>query len=131
MCPPTVHGPSCTDTARTGAGDHQAPGVCCACAELWCGVVRALSGAHHASVCCVLHRTLLCTVAGNQTVEKCTQNAARVLECAGLRGIHVVKGQGLPLMRPSRICEEIHGESGLDGTTLLPSAKESRNHVVK
>ena len=55
------------------------------------------------------------TVAGNQTIEKVTDNALRVLAAAGLSNIPVVKGQSKPLMRPALHCPQIHGDSGLDG----------------
>ena len=65
----------------------------------------------------------LSTVAGNQTVDKVTENAYRILDAAGLPGVEVVQGQGRPLLRPPLVCGEIHGESGLDGPQggpLLP-----------
>ncbi|KYQ91767.1 N-D-ribosylpurine ribohydrolase [Tieghemostelium lacteum] len=66
------------------------------------------------------------TVAGNQTVDKTTDNALRVLESIGLGGkIDVVKGAAVPLVRASMICPEIHGESGLDCITPLPHSKHS------
>ncbi|KAG1670981.1 hypothetical protein FOA52_014370 [Chlamydomonas sp. UWO 241] len=68
------------------------------------------------------------TVAGNQTVEKVTQNALDVLAAAGLHGIGVVAGLAKPLLRPSPIlCPEIHGDSGLDclsGLPLLPCCSD-------
>jgi len=54
------------------------------------------------------------TVAGNQTVEKTTNNAQRITSVGGLSHIKIVKGQAVPLVRPSQICPEIHGESGMD-----------------
>ncbi|HCR43300.1 MAG TPA: ribonucleoside hydrolase [Ruminococcaceae bacterium] len=54
-------------------------------------------------------------VAGNQTVEKTSLNARKVLSTIGAKGIPVMKGMSLPLVRPSIICPEIHGETGLDG----------------
>ena len=66
------------------------------------------------------------TVAGNQTVEKVTDNALRVLAAAGLQHIQVVAGAARPLLRPAPIlCPEIHGETGLDGPLggpVLPAA---------
>jgi inosine-uridine nucleoside N-ribohydrolase len=63
------------------------------------------------------------TEAGNQTVEKTTQNALRMLYACGLSHIPVAKGRPGPLLRASMICPEIHGESGLDGPTgaLIPT----------
>eukprot|EP01132_Coremiostelium_polycephalum_P000962 gene962-1225_t len=61
------------------------------------------------------------TVAGNQTVEKTTNNALRVLEIIDRVGtVVVVKGASVPLVRPPMVCEEIHGASGLDTATPLP-----------
>jgi len=60
------------------------------------------------------------TVAGNQTLEKTTENALKILSVSGLQNIDVVKGQSTPLVRPSRICPEIHGNSGLDCSTVFP-----------
>ncbi|KFM23597.1 Inosine-uridine-preferring nucleoside hydrolase-like protein [Auxenochlorella protothecoides] len=70
-----------------------------------------------------LHLLGISTVAGNQSVEKVTENARRVLYAAGLAGVEVVQGQGRPVMRDPVACAEIHGDSGLDGPSggpLLP-----------
>ena len=71
-------------------------------------------------------------VAGNQLLEKVTQNALDVLSAAGLGHVSVVAGQAKPLLRPhALLCPEIHGESGLDGPRggrLLPL---STNTVVE
>ncbi|KAH3763043.1 N-D-ribosylpurine ribohydrolase [Pelomyxa schiedti] len=75
------------------------------------------------------------TVAGNQTVENTTRNALRMCELSGIN-VDVVKGQAFPLMRPSRICPEIHGISGLDSNfklpppTKLPLAKKAVLHMA-
>lgn len=58
------------------------------------------------------------TVAGNQTVEKCTLNARRVLTLAGAHDIPVARGADRPLVRPLRIADDVHGETGLDGPLL-------------
>eukprot|EP00897_Mesotaenium_endlicherianum_P010813 jgi/Mesen1/9760/ME000007S09820 len=56
------------------------------------------------------------TVHGNQTVEKVTRNAVKVLHLCGRSDIDVVQGAGRALMRPVlKTCPEIHGSSGLDG----------------
>ena len=55
------------------------------------------------------------TCSGNQTVEKTTRNANNLLNYFGRRDIPLVKGHQTPIKRPSRICPEVHGESGLDG----------------
>lgn len=58
------------------------------------------------------------TVAGNQTVDKTTRNALKVLELAGRADIPVVRGADTPLRRPLRTAPHVHGESGLDGPDL-------------
>jgi pyrimidine-specific ribonucleoside hydrolase len=60
----------------------------------------------------------LVTVAGNQTVDKTTRNALKVLELAGRADIPVVRGADAPLRRPLRTAAHVHGESGLDGPDL-------------
>ncbi len=90
----------------------------------------------------------LSTVAGNQTIEKTTLNALNVLNLLGhvkeapeslafplIKGnlninfkiyrilkFNLNKGCGKPLMRKSVICDEIHGESGLEthGSIAFP-----------
>jgi hypothetical protein len=55
------------------------------------------------------------TCHGNQTLAKTTANAKRVLAMAGIADVCVVPGAARPLLRAPRVCEEIHGDSGLDG----------------
>ncbi|MBO0828013.1 MAG: nucleoside hydrolase [Streptosporangiales bacterium] len=55
------------------------------------------------------------TVAGNQTLDKCTLNARRVCTVAGITGVPIAAGADRPLRRPRRVAAHIHGESGLDG----------------
>ena len=55
------------------------------------------------------------TCSGNQTVEKTTINAFNLLNFFNRSDIPLAKGNPNPLVRESRICPEIHGESGLDG----------------
>lgn len=59
------------------------------------------------------------TVAGNQSVDKTTHNALKVLSLANLCHIPVARGMERPLVRPPRHSPEIHGVSGLDGP-LVP-----------
>ncbi|GAQ84607.1 inosine-uridine preferring nucleoside hydrolase family protein [Klebsormidium nitens] len=58
------------------------------------------------------------TVASNQSLEKVTENAQRILALIHREDIGVVPGATKPLLRPVRTCPEIHGESGLDGARL-------------
>ena len=62
------------------------------------------------------------TCHGNQTLAKTTLNARRVLAMAGVRGVHVYAGAAKPLLRPPRVCAEIHGASGLDGPDVAEHA---------
>jgi inosine-uridine nucleoside N-ribohydrolase len=67
------------------------------------------------------------TVAGNQTLEKTTRNALKVLELAGRADIPVAAGADAPLRRPLRGAGNLHGESGMDG----PSLPEPTTAVVE
>jgi len=58
------------------------------------------------------------TVAGNQTLEKTTRNALKVLELAGRTDVPVAAGADRPLERTLRTAANVHGESGLDGPDL-------------
>jgi pyrimidine-specific ribonucleoside hydrolase len=58
------------------------------------------------------------TVAGNQTLDKTTRNAVKVLELAGRADIPVAAGADRPLRRELRTAANVHGESGLDGPDL-------------
>lgn len=62
------------------------------------------------------------TVAGNQTLDKCTLNARRMCTVAGIRGVPIAAGAAAPLRRPLRVAADIHGESGLDGPAFGPPA---------
>jgi pyrimidine-specific ribonucleoside hydrolase len=58
------------------------------------------------------------TVAGNQTLEKTTRNALKVLELAGRSDIPLAAGADAPLRRRLRTAADVHGETGLDGSNL-------------
>ena len=62
------------------------------------------------------------TVHGNQTLDKTTANAVRVLEFAGRADIPVAAGAERPLCREPRVAAHVHGETGLDGPDLPPPA---------
>jgi pyrimidine-specific ribonucleoside hydrolase len=71
------------------------------------------------------------TVAGNQTLDKTTRNALKVLELADRTDIPVVAGVGAPLRRTLRTAANVHGESGLDGPDLPePTTKPIDRDVV-
>lgn len=60
------------------------------------------------------------TVAGNQTIEKVTQNAASILSAFKRTEIPLIQGMGKPLLGQFPFCEEIHGTSGLDNVKGEP-----------
>ena len=64
------------------------------------------------------------TVAGNQTLEKTTANAIRVLDFVGRDDVPVAAGASGPLVREPRVAAHVHGESGLDGPDLPPPQRE-------
>ena len=64
------------------------------------------------------------TVHGNQTLEKTTANALRVLDLAGRTDIPVAAGADRPLERELVVASHVHGDSGLDGPTLPPARHE-------
>jgi inosine-uridine nucleoside N-ribohydrolase len=64
------------------------------------------------------------TVHGNQTLEKTTDNALRVLALAGRQDVPVAMGADRPLVREPHVAAHVHGESGLDGPDLPPRASE-------
>ena len=71
------------------------------------------------------------TVAGNQTLEKTTANALRVLELAGRGDVPVAAGADRPLARELFIAAYVHGETGLDGPTLPePQGAPVGQHAV-
>ena len=71
------------------------------------------------------------TVAGNQTLDKTTRNALKVLELADRTDIPVVAGADAPLKRTLRTAANVHGESGLDGPDLPdPTTKPVDGDVV-
>jgi pyrimidine-specific ribonucleoside hydrolase len=71
------------------------------------------------------------TVAGNQTLDKTTRNALKVLEVAGRTDIPVAAGADRPLVRELRTAAHVHGETGLDGPDLPePTTKPVDAHAV-
>ena len=58
------------------------------------------------------------TTYGNQTLEKTTANALRVLELVERSDVPVASGAERPLTRELVVAAHVHGESGLDGPTL-------------
>ncbi len=71
------------------------------------------------------------TVAGNQTLDKTTANAIRVLELAGRAEVPVAAGADRPLVRERSVAANVHGETGLDGPDLpLPQGSPVEAHAV-
>jgi len=72
------------------------------------------------------------TVSGNQTLDKTTNNALRVLELAGRTDIPVYAGADAPFVRRRDVAAHVHGESGLDGPDLpQPSQSAQPQHAVE
>ncbi len=63
------------------------------------------------------------TVAGNQTIEKTTYNAARIMTLLGIDA-PLAKGAERPLMSEPIIAPNFHGVSGLDGPELCEPTVE-------
>jgi inosine-uridine nucleoside N-ribohydrolase len=71
------------------------------------------------------------TVAGNQTLDKTTANAIRVLEFVGRSDVAVAAGADRPLLRGQYVAADVHGETGLDGPDLpLPQGEPVAQHAV-
>src|SRR3954466_4578642 len=87
-----------------------------------------------------LELSAVTTVAGNQTLEKVTANAIRVLDVANAHAIPVAAtAPPLPVaaaadrarIHPARAAGEVHGETGLDGPDLPgPSRDPERRHAI-
>ncbi|KAJ5864046.1 uncharacterized protein N7529_005962, partial [Penicillium soppii] len=77
-----------------------------------------LIAAHHPS----LHLLGISTVHGNASLENTTANAGSILTAIGKPDIPVYPGSRKPFSRAAMHAPDIHGESGLDGTDLLPKA---------
>ena len=65
------------------------------------------------------------TVCGNQTLDKTTANALRVLHLVARDDVQVHRGAAKPLTRARRTCAEIHGETGLDGPDIPPAPRDA------
>ncbi|CAE7013326.1 Inosine-uridine preferring nucleoside hydrolase [Pyrenophora teres f. teres] len=64
------------------------------------------------------------TVHGNAALDQTTYNTRAILEAIGRRDIKVYSGASKPIVRDAVHAADIHGESGLDGVTLLPQPVE-------
>ena len=63
------------------------------------------------------------SVCGNQTIEKTTYNALRVMKLLGI-GAPMAKGRPGPLVAEPMVAPSVHGESGLDGPALPEPDRE-------
>lgn len=71
------------------------------------------------------------TVGGNSGLANTTRNALTVLEVADRTDVPVAAGCDHPLVRPLRIADHVHGESGMDGPVLdPPSVEPIEQHAV-
>lgn len=66
---------------------------------------------------------LITTTAGNQTIEKVTSNAIKLVNLTGIKGIEIAKGATKPLIKELYTAEEFHGESGIGGV-ILPEGEQ-------
>jgi inosine-uridine nucleoside N-ribohydrolase len=72
------------------------------------------------------------TVSGNQTLDKTTTNALKVLELLGRSDIPVYAGAAAPLVRDVHTAPDVHGESGMDGPDLPRLSTSAREeHAVE
>jgi uridine nucleosidase len=69
-----------------------------------------------------LHVLGISTVNGNAPLDKVTKNGLSVLEAIGASDVPLYAGAEVPFCREIRSAPEVHGESGLAGTDLLPRA---------
>ena len=72
------------------------------------------------------------TVSGNQSIEKVTKNAAKMVTlCSGeSKPPSVVRGAERPLLRTIKHDPGIHGESGLEGSVDLDDFRENQSVVL-
>jgi inosine-uridine nucleoside N-ribohydrolase len=71
------------------------------------------------------------TVSGNQTLEKTTTNALKILEFVDRTDVPVHVGCPRPLVREQWAAAYVHGESGLDGPDLpAPKSRPADGHAI-
>ena len=72
------------------------------------------------------------TVAGNQTIEKVTINALKILEVLEMPRIPVHPGSNYPWIQKLEIAPQFHGTTGLDGPVLPdPSIKPQKTSAAQ
>ena len=72
-----------------------------------------------------LHLLGVSTVAGNQTSDRVTGNALKLMTFFGMDDVPVVRGARGPLVRPVEPAEDIHGADGLGGCVLPETEKKT------
>src|SRR5205809_5867875 len=71
------------------------------------------------------------TVAGNQTLDRTTANALKILEFTGRTDVPVAAGASRPLVRERYVAAYVHGETGMDGPDLPdPQTRQVDTHAV-
>jgi inosine-uridine nucleoside N-ribohydrolase len=71
------------------------------------------------------------TVSGNQTLDKTTVNALKLLEFTNRTEIPVAAGCDRPLVREQYVAAHVHGETGMDGPDLpTPQIHPVAQHAV-
>jgi inosine-uridine nucleoside N-ribohydrolase len=71
------------------------------------------------------------TVHGNQTLEKTTTNALKLLEFVSRTDVPVAAGADRPIRREPFVAEYVHGASGMDGPTLpQPTTQPVAQHAI-
>ena len=89
--------------------------------------IALLLAAHHPA----LELLAVTTVAGNQSIEKTTQNALKVCSLANIRSVPIAMGMDRPLVQPARHAADIHGVSGMDGPNVPePDIELAPQHAV-
>jgi len=72
------------------------------------------------------------TVAGNQTLDRVTANAIRVLDVVGATDIPIAAGADRGLIHTADPASDVHGETGLDGPDLPPPSRDpDPRHAVE
>jgi len=71
------------------------------------------------------------TVAGNQTLEKVTQNARKLMTVANIKNVLLAAGCDRPIINKFDAGEYIHGVTGLDGYDFpAPTVPVDKRHAV-
>lgn len=80
-----------------------------------------------------VHFLGISTVYGNAALPHTTYNSRAILKAIGREDVSVYAGAARPLLKQPCHAPDIHGESGLDGTTCLPcpsvEARTDKNAV--